>query len=83
MENKTETDGKGTENPENGLMGDYQCRWCKRWFPIFYENKGKSYWGDRGRYNFRGATANFKKHPNQTIIYNPKSGILYGNKKTK
>ncbi len=39
-----------------------ECPLCERHFPVYYENKGHEYYGDRGRYNFRGAMANFRKH---------------------
>ena len=41
---------------------NWQCKYCKKLFPYYYVNKGSSYLGDRGRYNFRAAKANFLKH---------------------
>jgi hypothetical protein len=49
-------------------MFDYICDYCDKEFPRAYTNKGGNgkiqvvYWGNRGRYNFRGAKANFLKH---------------------
>jgi len=44
------------------LVAEFECGCCKRRFPMYYINKGDSYWGNRGRYNFRGARANFNRH---------------------
>ena len=41
---------------------EFECGVCKKRFPLYYINKRDSYWGNRGRYNFRGARANFNKH---------------------
>jgi len=44
----------------------FKCPYCDREFPDYYENKGHNrmggYYGDQGRYNFRGARANFNRH---------------------
>lgn len=44
-----------------GLM-DFKCEHCGRILPCYYVNKGDSYWGNRGRYNFQGAKANALRH---------------------
>jgi hypothetical protein len=44
------------------FAGEFECGYCHKRFPMFYLNKGKTYWGNRGRYNFRGAMANFIRH---------------------
>lgn len=44
------------------FAAEFECGCCKKRFPMYYVNKGKTYWGNRGRYNFRGAKANFLKH---------------------
>jgi antitoxin component HigA of HigAB toxin-antitoxin module len=41
-----------------------QCPYCKKVFPLFYKNKGSSYWGNGQRYNFRAPIANFNRHVN-------------------
>ena len=41
---------------------DFKCWVCGRTFPRYYVNKGDNYWGNRGRYNFRGAKANALRH---------------------
>lgn len=49
---------------------EFECGICGKRFPLYYRNKRKQerggpfsdYWGDRGRYNFRGAKANFLRH---------------------
>ena len=44
-----------------GFM-DWKCEYCGRTLPRYYVNKGDSYWGNRGRYSFRGARANALRH---------------------
>ena len=44
------------------FSAEFECGCCGRKFPMYYRNKGDSYWGDRGRYNFSGAKANFNRH---------------------
>ena len=41
---------------------DFKCQICGKVLPRFYVNKGRSYWGNRGRYNFAGAKANALRH---------------------
>lgn len=49
---------------------EYECGLCAKRFPLYYHNRrltesGRSYLGDRGRYNFAGAKANFHRHVNK------------------
>ena len=44
------------------FSGKFECPICLKHFPFFYLNHRADYWGDRGRYNFRGAKANFIRH---------------------
>jgi len=44
------------------MKAEFECGFCHKMFPMYYTNKGNSYYGDRGRYNWRGAQANFNKH---------------------
>lgn len=50
------------EHTVSYIGGFFRCGFCKRKFPLYYENKGSDYWGKSGRYNFRGAKANFNRH---------------------
>jgi len=54
------------------MKGQFECKLCGRRFPMFYGNKGTFYWGDRGRYNFRGAKANLLKHIRACMKVNEK-----------
>lgn len=61
MENR-EIDFIAKQHKDFFFDAKFQCGICNKKFPKFYYNKGNSYWGDRGRYNFRGAVANFNRH---------------------
>lgn len=50
------------------FSAEFECGCCGKRFPMYYRNKQlpeiyhRDYWGNRGRYNFRGARANFNRH---------------------
>ena len=56
------------EHLEFTLIGELECGYCKKRFPVFYKNKREeknanhSYYGNGQKYNFRAARANFYRH---------------------